>query len=459
MDHHSLMKLHPLTLRFSGDSSDLETPFQYENIRASLPHNRAALVVALIFYSIFGILDVLLMPENKSTAWFIRFAIVDPLIILGFLLTFTRVFIRYGNPLIALGSIVAGGGIICMIITATPLVSYSYYAGIILVLMWVYTFARIPFLWASFSGWVQVVLYEIAAIWISPTPIVVLLNNNFFFISANIIGMIACYSLEYHARRNFFLTKQIDMEREKTIRVNRELESQTVEYQIMNQKLEGEITERRRAEETLKKSEAQYRLLAENVHDSIVTLDLDLRLMYVSPSIMRLTGFSSEEIKRLPIEQIFTPQSYELAKQVLSEELAREHKGEPIERHIPRTLELELIHKDGRTVWIEFTTTFIWDDKGKPKSILVVARDISKRKKTDLEREHLVSELQQALADVKTLRGLIPICANCKKIRDDQGYWKQIEGYISEHSDAVFSHGICPECMQKLYPDFMDRKK
>ena len=64
-----------------------------------------------------------------------------------------------------------------------------------------------------------------------------------------------------------------------------------------------------------------------------------------------------------------------------------------------------------------------------------------------------VSELQAALASVKTLRGLIPICASCKKIRDDQGYWTQLETYLAQHSDAEFSHGICLDCLRKLYPD------
>ena len=65
-----------------------------------------------------------------------------------------------------------------------------------------------------------------------------------------------------------------------------------------------------------------------------------------------------------------------------------------------------------------------------------------------------VHQLQITLDHVKTLRGIIPICANCKKIRDDKGYWNQVEVYIRDHSDAEFSHGICPECVQKLYPDF-----
>ena len=75
------------------------------------------------------------------------------------------------------------------------------------------------------------------------------------------------------------------------------------------------------------------------------------------------------------------------------------------------------------------------------------------RKEVEKEREKLIGELQDALAQVKTLRGLLPICANCKKIRDEKGYWNQIESYISQHSEADFSHGICPDCLKKLYPE------
>jgi hypothetical protein len=62
-------------------------------------------------------------------------------------------------------------------------------------------------------------------------------------------------------------------------------------------------------------------------------------------------------------------------------------------------------------------------------------------------------ELQQTIDEVKTLQGIIPICASCKKIRDDSGYWQQVEEYVKNHSDAEFSHGICPECVKKLYPN------
>jgi len=71
-----------------------------------------------------------------------------------------------------------------------------------------------------------------------------------------------------------------------------------------------------------------------------------------------------------------------------------------------------------------------------------------------IERQRLAMELQEALSQVKILRGLLPICSKCKAIRDDQGYWRQIESYIREHSEAEFSHGICPVCLKELYPDY-----
>lgn len=79
--------------------------------------------------------------------------------------------------------------------------------------------------------------------------------------------------------------------------------------------------------------------------------------------------------------------------------------------------------------------------------------DTTERKKAEIEREKLIVQLKVALDKVKTLKGLLPICSHCKKIRDDQGYWKSLESYIFEHSDAELSHSICQECAKKYYPD------
>jgi PAS domain S-box-containing protein len=91
---------------------------------------------------------------------------------------------------------------------------------------------------------------------------------------------------------------------------------------------------------------------------------------------------------------------------------------------------------------------------GKPV-LQAVVRDITVRKQNEAERDVLIHDLQEALANVKSLSGLLPICASCKKIRDDQGYWSQVESYIQKHSDATFTHGMCPDCLKKWYPDLV----
>lgn len=87
-----------------------------------------------------------------------------------------------------------------------------------------------------------------------------------------------------------------------------------------------------------------------------------------------------------------------------------------------------------------------------------VTRDIDKRKNAEIEKAEIMERLQQALREIKTLQGMLPICSVCKRIRDDAGYWQLIESYIQEHTLAEFSHGICPNCAKKVYPD-LDVKK
>jgi hypothetical protein len=83
----------------------------------------------------------------------------------------------------------------------------------------------------------------------------------------------------------------------------------------------------------------------------------------------------------------------------------------------------------------------------------ILFRSSAARRKAETEREKLIAELQTALSNLKTLRGMLPICSYCKKIRDDRGYWNQVENYIKQHSEAEFTHGICPECIQKHFSD------
>jgi len=86
-------------------------------------------------------------------------------------------------------------------------------------------------------------------------------------------------------------------------------------------------------------------------------------------------------------------------------------------------------------------------------------REIAVRREAEREKEALIKKLQAALDNIKTLKGLLPMCAWCKKVRDDRGYWEKVEAYIEKHSEATFTHGICPECLQKISPEFFEGKK
>ena len=108
--------------------------------------------------------------------------------------------------------------------------------------------------------------------------------------------------------------------------------------------------------------------------------------------------------------------------------------------------------KDGGVCFVEVSSSVVRNSEGKVEGRMASFVDITKRKQLEQEKENLILELQNALNKIRTLRGLIPICARCKNIRDDKGYWHKVEEYVREHSEAQFSHGICPECSRKLYP-------
>ncbi|MGQ9572300.1 MAG: PAS domain S-box protein [Dehalococcoidia bacterium] len=148
--------------------------------------------------------------------------------------------------------------------------------------------------------------------------------------------------------------------------------------------VDQDITERMQAEEALRESEARYRLLADNTSDLIWTMDLSLKYTYVSPSIVRMRGYTPEEVVGVTVAETLTPASLEVARKVLAEELALETMPEKDPKR-SRKLELEMYRKDGSTIWTEVNMTFIRDADGNPIGIQGVTRDISERKKAEEE--------------------------------------------------------------------------
>ncbi len=261
----------PITLSFKEECQHLEELFIDEYNTKSLNHIRISLFLGFILYAVFGVLDAQLVPEQKIQLWFIRYAIVCPCILISILLSFIPKFKKYIQACLVLLMIVAGSGISIMVAIANPPANLSYYAGLILVFMMSYGFIKARFIWACITGWINVVLYEIVAVWMVQTPSDILLNNNFFFISANIIGMFICYSSELYSRKSFFMALQLEVTQNETITLNRELEKRvkerTLDINQTNKRLQKEIEahqkekeERKQTESDLIESEKRFRV-------------------------------------------------------------------------------------------------------------------------------------------------------------------------------------------------------
>lgn len=209
-------------------------------------------------------------------------------------------------------------------------------------------------------------------------------------------------------------------------------------------------------QESLAAQEAKYRLLAENATDVIWSMDPEGRLTYISPSVLRQRGWTAEEFMALgPEERALSRKGTEAVRERMA-----------LARHLPPgtqpfeddLMQVAVKRKGGQEIQVEAQWRLVWGEDGRLLGFQGVTRDITARKRMEVERERLIQSLTQALADVKQLSGMLPICSNCKKVRDDHGYWSQIETYLSEHTEATFTHGVCPDCAQRFREEIQARR-
>lgn len=202
-------------------------------------------------------------------------------------------------------------------------------------------------------------------------------------------------------------------------------------------------------------AEKYFLAIANRTNDMIHLNDFDGRIIYANRATENILGYSLDEVVNNPAFNIIHPEDHETIKSAMISAATSDH---------VLAQEIRLLKKDGSYIEVEVRGFLV--ELEEKKYIGAIICDISHRKKTEQElttyRESLevlvkerTQKLENALAEIKTLKGILPICMYCKKIRDDEGYWNQIESYIHARSEAEFSHSICPECFADHSREFL----
>lgn len=192
--------------------------------------------------------------------------------------------------------------------------------------------------------------------------------------------------------------------------------------------------------------------IVETVREPLIILDKDLRVVTANPAFYRLFHLGHEDTEGLLLYEVNSKQWNIPPLRVL------------LERIIPQNTQFtdyEVIHdfpRIGKRLLL-LNARVVHQRDGRPDLILLAMEDITDQRKAEDDRNKLIGELQDALEKVKTLSGLLPTCANCKRIRNEEGQWVRMEKYIEAHSEAAFSHSICPDCERRLYGDADEEKQ
>ncbi len=363
---------------------------------------KRATALGILFWIASAVPEYLVAPDNfnRFIAW--RIGVIVALAVIWVLARhFKKIIIQY---------ILAYAGILASSITIEYLILHSgghqsiYYVAVILLSTFVFGLMPARFLFHLSVG---IIIYSIYLFPIllteEITDIVTFTNANFYVVIMMIVGL------------SFNYLNQQRLSRELSVQYNSE-----------------------RDRKRLKQRDEQIRKLSDVAFDGISITENGV-FREVNASFAAMFGYQQSEIIGAHVTTVVAPEW-------------RDTVMRNIENDYQKPYESRCVKKNGESFPVEVCGKTL--RQGERTLRITSIRDISERTQAEEDREKLIKELQQALAEIKTLRGIIPICSACKKIRDDEGYWHQVEVYIHQHSQARFSHGICPDCARRLYPDF-----
>ncbi len=360
--------MNPLTLAFQGD---LEGAFRDQYHANTLPQVRIGLLAGIFLYSIFGILDYYLLPEAKTELWTIRFAFFAPVATAALLFSYSPYARRYMQAALFITVMAAGLGITAMTVIAHFSGHFTYYAGLILVQIYLYTFLRLRFFVATLAGWLMVGAYEVSAFWLSQAPLLVIVNNNFFFLSANVLGMAACYSMELYTRRDFLQSRLLETEQET---------------------LRKEIGVRRRVEAKLRENQQRFRRFASSITDIAYRYDVKKGLFdFISPSVESHTGHALASIRSDPIRSVLNMLHPEDVTPFLQKIQDHRAKGPDAGSLVS---DYRVTTTDGNVIWVSDNMHFEYSAEGELNCVNGVIRNITgpKRLEAELKRAKEAAE-------------------------------------------------------------------
>jgi PAS domain S-box-containing protein len=216
------------------------------------------------------------------------------------------------------------------------------------------------------------------------------------------------------------------------------------ELDLLKQKIQ-ELSSGKGSHALLKKSHQHYKTIFQNLPFIAFTLDRKGRIVEGNPYTEKVMGMKLKQVKGKGFFELGLLDKKNIFKAI------REFKKNLSGKVTGKTI-YEIWKKNNKKLSIELIGIPL-QKEGIVYEVLDVGQDITEQLRITREREKLIYELKESLDKINTLKGLLPICPVCKKIKDDEGYWHQVENYLNDHSDVEFSHAICPECFKKLYPD------
>ncbi len=372
-------------LKFQGE---LEEIYQNETFQNSLKQLRINIIVVGVIYALFGIVDHVVTPYVREKAWFIRYAVVLPVTIAVLASSYSSRFRRSQQLLVSFLALVGGAGIVVLIDLTHGQAPFLHFAGLLLVFMTTYTAFKLRFLYATAVGWTIIGMYEVSAVWLHPPALPVFLTDNYFYISANLIGMFTNYQRELYSRREFLQGRRLQ-----------EIEQQrhAVEKDRLNDAVD-------KAVRSLKESEARFRTLAETTAASII-IHRGNRLLYANPTALRMTGYGPDDYAEMEFWTIVHPDHRELVRE--------RGKARISGQDVPREYEFKIVTRGGEERWVTATAGII--DYEDTPAVIATLFDITDRKHADAEKVRLYEE----------------------RIREEERHVREKENIIMELHDGV----------------------